>query len=279
LGLSHAAAEMKVTSEMVGPETYDPDAEHAEFQRAVARKPAGILVSVTDSSVMTPDIDAALQQGIPVIAIDSDAPSSKRLFFVGTNNYNAGMLGGHLTSKLLNGKGNVVIFTIPGQPNMRARIRGYQGAFAEHPDIKITRIVDMKGDPRIVLETTRQLLDAKAEVDAFVCLEAIGCAEVGEVVSRANMVGKVKIVAMDTDQRTIEWIQKGVISATVGQKPFTMAYYGAKLLYDLHHHPPLPLKRNWAQSGRSPVPTFVDTGAFIVDRQSVASFLQQSKSP
>jgi ribose transport system substrate-binding protein len=277
-GLSHAAAEMKVKAEMAGPDTYDPKAEHSEFQRAVAQKPAGILVSAADASIMTPDIDSALQQGIPVITIDSDAPDSKRLFFVGTNNYNAGTLGGHLTSKLLNGKGNVVVFSMPGQPNMKDRIHGYQDAFAEHPDIKITQIVDMKGDPTIVFDTTKQMLDSKAKVDAFVCLEAIGCPEVGEVVNRANMVGKVTIVAMDTDQRTIDWIQKGVISATVGQKPFTMAYYGAKLLDDLHHHPPSPLTGNWAQNATSPVPTFVDTGAFIVDKESVASFLQQNKS-
>src|ERR1700757_4336768 len=56
-GLSHATAEMKVKSEMVGPDTYDPMAEHTEFQRVVAQKPAGILVSVADASIMTPDID------------------------------------------------------------------------------------------------------------------------------------------------------------------------------------------------------------------------------
>ena len=79
-GLSHAASEMKVQSELVGPDTYDPMAERAEFQRVVAQKPAGILISVADASILTPDIDVALQQGIPVIAIDSDAPNSKRPF-------------------------------------------------------------------------------------------------------------------------------------------------------------------------------------------------------
>jgi len=277
-GLSRAASEMKVQSEMVGPETYDPVAEHTEFQRVVAQKPAGILVSAADPTLATPDIDAALQQGIPVIAIDSDAPNSKRLFFVGTDNYNAGTLGGHLTSMLLRGKGNVVVFTKPGQPNTRARLDGYQTAFAERPDIKITQIVDMKGDPKIVSDTTKQLLDSKAKVDAFVCLEAISCPEVAEVVDRAGMGGKITIVGMDTDKSTIDWIQKGVISATVGQKPFTMAYYGAKLLDDLHHDSPSLLKGNWAQSVTSPIPMLVDTGTFIVDKESVASFLQQNKS-
>lgn len=274
-GLNHAASEMKVKAEMVGPDTYDTKAEHDEFQRAVAGKPSGIMISAADAAVMGPDIDSALSQNIPVITIDADAPDSKRLFFVGTDNYNAGSLGGQLVAKLLNGKGNVVVFTMPNQGNLRDRMHGYENAFAEHPGIKITQVVDIKGDSTVAFDTTKSMIDTKAKVDAFVCLEAIACPEVGEVVNRANLGGKVTIVAMDTDPRTIDWIQKGVISATIAQRPYTMAYYGTKLLDDIHHHPPTPLAGNWAQNPKSPLPTFVDTGTFIVDKQGVGAFSQQ----
>lgn len=277
-GLSHAANEMKVKAEMNGPDTYDTKAEHEAFRTALAQKPSGILISAADASVMTPDINTAIGQGVPVITIDADAPDSQRLFFVGTDNYNAGVLGANLTSKLLNGKGNVVIFTMPGQQNLKDRLHGYQDIFAEHPAIKVLQVVDMKGDPTIVFDTTKQMLDGKTKVDAFVCLEAISCPEVGEVINRANMAGKVTVVAMDSDQRTTDWIQKGVISATIAQKPFTMAYYGAKLLDDIHHHPPTPLNKNWSQSATSPLPTFVDTGTFILDKSSVGAFLSANSA-
>ena len=70
-----------------------------------ASKPAGILVSVADPRVLTEDIDAAVAAGIPVITVDADAVSSKRLFFVGTNNYEAGQIGGRTAAKELNGNG------------------------------------------------------------------------------------------------------------------------------------------------------------------------------
>src|SRR5947209_18930052 len=148
-GLNHAASEMKVKAELYGPDTYDTKAEHDEFQRAVAQKPAGILISAADANLMTPDINAALAQGIPVLTMDSDAPESKRLFFIGTDNYHAGTLGGKLVSKLLNNKGNVVIFTIPSQPNLKDRLHGYQDAFADQTGVKVTQVVDMKGDPTV----------------------------------------------------------------------------------------------------------------------------------
>ena len=275
-GLNRAASEMKVKAEMAGPDGYDAKSEHDEFLKAVAEKPSGIMISAADASILTPDINSALQQNIPVITIDSDAPDSKRLFFIGTDNYNAGMLGGRLTAKLLNDKGNVVVFTLP-QPNLKDRLHGYQDAFGEHPDMHM-QVVDMKGDPTVVFDTTRKMLDSKSKPDAFVCLEAVSCPEVGEVINRENLAGKVNVVAMDTDQRTMDWIQKGIISATIAQKPFTMAYYGAKLLDDIHHHPPAPLTRNWGQDATSPFPTFVDTGTIVVDKTNIGAFMDQNKN-
>jgi ribose transport system substrate-binding protein len=228
--------------------------------------------------LLTPDINSALEQGIPVITIDSDAPDSKRLFFVGTDNYNAGVIGGKMASKLLNDKGNVVVFTIPNQNNLKDRLQGYETAFAEHPDIKIMQVVDMNGNSDVAFDSAKKLLDSKAKVDAFVCLEALSCPAVADVVNRANMTGKVKIVAMDTDPGTVDWINKGVISATIAQKPWTMAYFGTKLLDDIHHHPPTPLTGNWAQNIYSPVPTFVDTGTFVVNKDNVGSLSQQPPS-
>jgi ribose transport system substrate-binding protein len=277
-GLNHAASEMKVKSQLQGPDGHDPQGEHEAFRRAVAQKPAGILVQAADANLLGPDINAALEQGIPVITIDSDAPDSKHLFFIGTDNYDAGMIGGRLAAKLLNSKGNVVIFTIPAQVNLKDRLAGYQAAFADHTDIKVQQVVDMQGNSDIAFDTAKKLLDGKNKPDAFICLEALACPAVADVVNRAGLAGKITVIAMDTDPGTIEWIKKGVISATIAQKPWTMAYYGTKLLADIHLHPPKPLTGDWKNSVFSPIPTFVDTGTFVVNKQNVGTLSQQPPS-
>ncbi len=274
-GLEHAAAEMKVKSEVQGPDGHDPQGEHDAFRRAVAEKPAGILISVSDANILGTDLNAAIDQGIPVVTIDSDAPDSKRLLFIGTDNYNAGLLGGKLAAKLLNNKGNVVIYTIAGQSNLKDRLAGYQAAFADHTDVKSMQVVDMNGNSDLAFDSAKKLLDSKAKVDAFICLEALACPAVADVVNRANMGGKVKIVAMDTDPGTIEWVNKGVISATIAQKPYTMAYFATKMLGDIHLHPAKPLGGKWAENVFSPYPSFVDTGSFVVNKDNVSSLSQQ----
>src|SRR5579864_1767069 len=224
-GMAKGAVQMHVRTEVAGPDTFDAKAEQEAFRKAVAAKPAGILISPADPELLKADIDQAIGQGIPVIAIDSDAPSSKRLLFIGTDNFKAGQIGGGLLVKQLNGKGNVIVFSMPEQANLKDRLRGYQEAFAQHPQMKITEVVDIKGDPRIAFDKTMEILKKDAaKVDAFACLEAVACPEVGDVLER-NKMNKV-VVAMDTDPRTLEWIQKGKISATIGQKSYTMAYYG-----------------------------------------------------
>jgi ribose transport system substrate-binding protein len=276
-GLRRAGREMQVRVEMAGPARYDPKAEREELQNTIAEKPSGILVSAADPNLLSPDIDSALQQGIPVITIDADAPGSKRLFFIGSDNYAIGRLGGELLVKLLGGKGNVVIFSYPRQHNLTERQQGYQSVFETHPGIKVTQAVDIQGDPAIAYTTAKQLLTSKAPVDAFVCLEAVACPEVGEVVSETNMTGKVTIMAMDTDQRTLKWIQQGLVSATIAQKSYTMAYLGVKMLDDVHHHMPPSLTTNFAQKPLSPYPSFIDTGTFIVDKDNLSMFTEQNK--
>src|ERR1700748_934696 len=92
-GFTKAAQQYGVTEDMRGPNTFSPQGEVDEFRAAMARKPAGILVSVADPKLMQPEIDKAIAAGVPVITMDSDAPASQRIFFIGTNNLEAGRLG------------------------------------------------------------------------------------------------------------------------------------------------------------------------------------------
>src|SRR5260370_41910988 len=93
-GFSNAAAQMEVRSDFTGPQTYDPKAERGALDQAVQKKATRILRAVTDPALLKDSIDKAVAAGVPVITIDSDAPSSKRLFFISTNNYHAGFTGG-----------------------------------------------------------------------------------------------------------------------------------------------------------------------------------------
>jgi len=276
-GFSHAAGDFKVRADFTGPQTFDPKAERDALDEAVKKKATGILLDVTDVALLKDSIDKAVGAGIPVITIDSDAPASKRLFFIGTNNYQAGVTGGQRLVQELKNKGNVVVFTNPDQPNMQERLGGYKAALARTPDIKITRVVDIQGDPRIAFDTATAIIGKERDkVDAFVCLEAQSGKEVAGVLNSYHVTGKT-IMAMDTDPETLDWIQKGVIAATIAQKPYTMAFVGMQMLDNLYHHKPSSLDHDWSKDSYAPIPSFVDTGSDLIDKSNVAAFLQAGK--
>lgn len=272
-GFKAAAAQYKVTAKVAGPDTYDPKAELTELQNAVVAKPSGILISVADASVLQSGIDAAVAAGIPVITMDSDDPGSHRLFFIGTNNLDAGRLGGKRIIQKLGGKGNVEFFTLGGQPNTDERLKGFKDVLAGRPDIHIVDVFDIKGDARNAFDKAQQdlALTGPKKIDAFVCLEASSGKTVADAIKRAG--GGRELVAFDVDQDTLDAIKAGTIDATIAQKPYTMGYIGLKGLDEVFHAPPRQLNKDYSADAFAPYPVFVDTGTSLVDTSNVDLYI------
>jgi ribose transport system substrate-binding protein len=273
-GFNRAGAQFKVTVKVVGPDNYDPQAELAELQKAVAAKPAGILISVADASVIQPEIDAAIGAGIPVITMDSDASGSHRLYFIGTNNLEAGRMGGRRLVEKLGGKGNVVFFTLAGQPNIEERLKGFKDVLATRPDIKIVDVIDAKSDARTAFDQAQQqlALTGPKKVDAFVCLESASGKPVSDAIKRANVTDRV-LIAWDANPDTLDGIKSGTIDSTIAQKPFTMGYFGLKSLDEIFHAPPTQLSKDFGADPFSPYPVFVDTGTSLVNKDNVDLYI------
>jgi ribose transport system substrate-binding protein len=278
-GLDKIAKEYDVHADMRGPQGFDPQDEVSEFRSVVALKPNGILVSVADAKLMQPEIDAAISAGIPVITVDSDAPNSKRLYFIGTNNRQAGRLGGRALVEKMGGKGNVVFFTNPDQPNLGERLDGYKDVLATSPNIHIKEVVDIKGQSTAAFDYTEHALPltGKDRVDAFVCLEASAGPEVGEVLRRNNTKDRI-VIAMDLNQDTLNDVKQGVIAATIAQKPFTMAYFGVKMLDELYHNPLPSLTKDYEVDPSAPIPAFIDTGSALVNSSNIDQFMQAQQA-
>lgn len=268
-GLTDAAKQMGVKAELLGPEKFDPQEQARALQKVVESKPSGILVSVSRPELLQDAINVAVSQGIPVIAVDSDAPASKRVMFVGTDNFRAGTESGHRMGEILKGQGQVILITIAGQLNLDERARGVNEALKKYPGIKITQTIDDSGDPRVANDKVSALLKAKTKIDGIICLEASGGPGAAEALHRVD--AKIPIVGFDKDPETLDWIDRDGITATVSQKPYVMAYYALKFADDLHHNAVHEFK-DWRTAPAGPMPTWVDTGTAIIDKSNIKAF-------
>jgi len=271
-GLTDAAKQLGVKSELTGPEKFDPQEQLRAFQKVVESKPAGIMISVTRPELFQDAINTAIAQGIPVITVDSDAPNSKRIMFVGTDNFRAGGESAKRMADILKGQGQVVVITIPGQLNVDERLRGVNETLKKYPGIKIVQAIDDKGDPRVANDNIAALLKAKAKIDGIISLEASGGSGAAEALHRLDV--KIPIVGFDKDPETLDWIDRDGVTATVTQKPYVMAYYALKFADDLHHNAVHDFK-DWRTAPAPPMPTFVDTGTAVLDKNNVKVFREE----
>lgn len=280
LGFMDSAKQLKVKAEFTGPDRYDPDAELKAFQDAVASRPSGILVSPARPETFKDAINGAVQAGIPVICVDSDSPGSQRLLFIGTNNFRAGMESGEQIGELLHGHGTLVLITIPGQFNLDERARGVEEALKKYPSIHIGNIINDSGVSQLAADNLSTLLQNRAPIDGILCLEASGGPGAAKALENLRMGGKIPVVAMDANAETLDGISTGVIAATVAQKPYTMSFYGLRMLDDLHHNV-VHQFQDWRTAPTSPLPRVIDTGTAVINAKNVEDFkdaLSTSKS-
>ena len=270
-GFLDAGKELGVRAELVGPKGYQPNQELVTFRQAVEEHPTGICLSAARPEIFKEQIDKAIAEGVPVICVDADSPDSKRLSYVGTDNIRAGRESVKQMANLLSGGGKIVVLSIPGQINVDDRVAGIAEALANYPAIKLTDIIDDKGDVKVAAEQVFDLLKKKEKVDGIISVEATGGEGAAEALHALNLEGKIPIVAFDADPKTLELIDSGVIAATIAQKPYVMSYYGLKLLDDLHHGAVHQFK-DWRTALAPPMPILVDTGTITVDKNNLKAY-------
>ncbi len=113
------------------------------LDQIIAKKPAGIAVSVMNAEAYKASINKAIESGIPVVTFDSDSPASKRYTYLSTGNESAGAEAARAMAKAIGEKGNVGIIDSPGPENMNARRKGFVDTIKnEFPNIKIVQEVN-----------------------------------------------------------------------------------------------------------------------------------------
>ncbi|MHB0998644.1 MAG: ABC transporter permease/substrate-binding protein [Armatimonadota bacterium] len=275
-GLMDKAEELGVKAYFDGPTGVDANQQIDAVERAIAEGVDGIIL-VPASDNLSTVIDKAIDKGIPVVCVDTDAPSSKRYSFIGTGNYNAGFQGGECLGKIIKGKGKVAILTVPGQDNLNQRVKGYRDALKKYPGVEVIQEVNTMSSTTEGQKACTALIQANPDLTALACVEAAGGQAAAVAVKQAGKVGKIKIVAMDRDEPTIRAIEEGIIDASIGQRSYSMTYTGLQMLYNIRNDQ-VKLVDDWRSANIVPLPPAVDTGSFVITRENASQFYHKKDS-
>lgn len=140
-GAKAAAKETGVYLEYAGPRQANIDEHIHILEKAAASKVDGIMTQGLTEKEFTPVINHIVEKNIPVVTIDTDAPTSKRTAYIGTDNYYAGFIAGRALEEDMHGKANVAIITGSfTASNQQLRVQGFKDAVKEEKGIHIVAV-------------------------------------------------------------------------------------------------------------------------------------------
>jgi len=209
----------------------------------------GISISPIDPANQSEILNEAAKR-TKLITNDSDAPTSDRLVYIGTDNYKAGRMCGELVREAMPKGGTVMLFIGRlEQDNSKARRQGcIDGMLGRSEDPKRfdppSDVIEEAGF-KILGTLTDNFDRAKGKANAEDTLAKypdLGCM-VGlfaynpplilEALTQAGKLDKVKVVAFDEDDATLTGIQKGSVHGTIVQNPYMYGYKSVEVLGEL----------------------------------------------
>jgi ribose transport system substrate-binding protein len=221
----------------------------------------GIAVSVIAPDDEIEEINRAAAKA-KLITHDSDAPKSKRLLYVGTNNYQAGKVLGEQIVKLLPSGGKMAVFVGTfSADNAKQRLKGIEDTIQGHNIEIIARKEDNK-DANKARSNVENVINAYPDVALLCGLWSYNGPAIASAVDAAGKKGKIQVAVFDEEEGTLNGIASGTVACTVVQKPFQFGYLSSKYLHEL------------ATKGDSALPKdpIVDTGVEVITAANVADF-------
>lgn len=187
---------------------------------------AGISISVDDAPHATEELNKVAAKTV-LITTDSDAPQSKRLAYIGTDNVAAGRQAGEEFKKALPNGGKIALFVgTMDADNARERVQGIKEAIAG-TKIELVDVFTDQVDSAKAKANMENVLVKYPDIALLSGLWSYETPLIYDAVKAAGKAGKVKIVGFDEDQRTLRGISDGTIESTVVQQPFEFGYLSA----------------------------------------------------
>lgn len=232
----------------------------------VTKGVAGIAVSPVDPANQTLDLNEVARQ-VLLVTHDSDAPTSHRACYVGTDNVAAGRQAGELLKKALPDGGKIMVFvgTLDAQ-NAKDRFAGIKEVLK---DSKV-EIIDCRTDDCDRVRAKANVLDTIVKYPDVACLVGLWSYNgpaILNAVKDSSKVGKIKIVCFDEEDETLAGVKDGAIFATVVQQPYEFGYQAIHLM----------AKVVGGDKSAIPAGKLVIIPTLIIDRDSVDAFAARLK--
>ncbi len=202
--LEEAAASVGATV-IITDARHDVAKQISDVEDMIQKKIDILLLNPTDSTGVEGAVKSAKAAGLVVAAVDANAKGPVDTF-VGSKNYDAGVMACEYMGKALDGKGDVAILDgIPVVPILE-RVRGCKDALKKFPGIKIVTTQNGKQERDQALAVTENMIQANPGLKGIFSVNDGGA--MGSLAAIEASGKDIKLTSVDGAPEAIKAMQK-----------------------------------------------------------------------
>jgi len=200
----------------------------------VGERVDGICLAPIDRDALVTPVRRSKQRGIPVVVFDSALSDLKdAVSYVATDNYHGGVMGAEFLTKLLDGKGGVIMLRYQaGSESTEQREQGFLDTLKQSEGIKVlSENQRVNSDAVEALKVGETLLrNFKGEVTGVFTVCEPNNKGMLQSLENEQLAGKVRFVAFDSDPRILKGLKDKTVDGVILQNPVQMGYLAVKTL-------------------------------------------------
>lgn len=121
---------------------------------------------------------------------------------------------------------------VPGHPALQARNEGIRNALARHDNVSVLNLLDVSTDSSQAITRVNDRYNANPDINIILGSGFWAPAAASSLVEDEGLQGEMIVGGFDLPESTLQGIQNGTITFTVGQDPYSQGYITTQLAYE-----------------------------------------------
>lgn len=227
-GANAAASEYNLEMIFEGPDNEeDFETQNQMIKKAVDDKVDAIVFSAVDFKANAAAIDMAANNGVKIVAVDSEVDSKHVQCYIGTDNYEAGCIAGRNALSSKEEEINIGIVNFDSKTeNGQSREKGFCDTVLSDKRVSIIDKINVNSSIKDAKEGTLKMLEEYPQIDTIVTFNEWTSLGVGAAIDEKNIGNSTRVIAFDSNVRSVGMLESGVVDALIVQNPYAMGYLG-----------------------------------------------------
>jgi len=233
-GAKAEAEKLGVGLEFQGATTWDPAQQIPVVQALLSKNPSALLLTPTDGTALAPVVDQYIDEGIPVITIDTGLEDTSNLTsIIASSNVQGGAAAAAALGEAIGGKGSVAIISgAPGATTDVLRVQGFTDELAaSYPDVNILEIQYSKSSASTAASQVQALMLANPDLAGVFGVNGNSATGAANAIGQAGKTGEVIVAGYDAEPATVKLLKEGSIEILVVQDFVQEGELGVKFAY------------------------------------------------